>query len=739
MKRTIGILHLGIILASPAAVMAAETAPQQKNLMEEVVVVASKIARPLSRVASQVTTFHRDDLDRLQIQSLGDIARYQPALETEYQGNRFGSTGISIRGIGGNRVAMELDGVPMPKQFGIGEFATNSRNALDPAVIERIEVLRGPASSLYGSDAIGGVVVIETTNPGDLVAAGEGPYFGGGGGWFGADNSTLVYGTSAVQNGAHGFLLSLDHRQGQETDNLSDGILNDKSDQAAYHGLAKWRFETARGDQLEAILDIHERKVDSDLRSVLGFGRQYANTVSLTGDDRQKRNRVSINYRTTDLAYLGEYFGGHLVMADVLFYFQSNETRQLTRDLRNNPTTALSQQLDREFNFEERTHGFEAKVRHDLELNNTIHVLVAGLEWDGETLNESRDGLLTDLNSLTTSKILPPGELLPTRDLPTTDVDKFGAYIQDEIQLGRWTLIPALRWDRYVLEASTDQLLQDPSRLTNFDENNLSAKFGATWAPSERLTLYGHYADGYRSPPAADVNLVLDYAGRVQVRALPNPDLQSEESSNLEFGLRFKGAAASLEWAIYHSRYNNFIESRVRVGVDPTDGALLFQSRNIDKSTIYGSEVTTTINPGEWLPALSNWQANLGFHWARGIDKTSDEPINSVSPAKTNLAVSWRPNAQFDAEIRLNRYNEQRHVDFSTGAFYVPEAATVVDFSVRYSPRHWAEIHFGLNNLTNRKYERYNDTRGLSPNDPRVEQLSRPGRNIAVTLHLRQH
>lgn len=729
MKQTIGVLQLSILLTSPTAVLASEAAPQQDDSMEEVVVVASKIARPLSSVAAQVTTFHRDDLDRLQIQSLGDIARYQPALETEYQGNRFGSTGIAIRGIGGNRVAMELDGVPMPKQFGIGEFASNSRNALDPAVIERIEVLRGPASSLYGSDAIGGVVVVETANPGSLLADGENLYLGGGGGWFGADNSTLVYSTTAVKSGDHGFLLSLDHRQGQETDNLSDGIVNDKSDQTAYHGLAKWRYEMASGADLEAILDLHKRSVDSDLRSVLGFGRQYANTVSLTGDDSQKRSRVSVNYRTTFLEQLD--------MVDLLFYYQNNDTQQLTHDLRENVATSLSQKIDREFNFEEQSHGLEAKFRKDLEVENTTHVLVAGLEWEHESLHESRDGLLTDLNSLVTTKILPPGELLPTRDLPTTDVDQIGVYIQDEVQLGRWRLIPALRWDRYVLEAATDQLLQNPSLLTDFDENNVSAKFGATWAASDNLTLYGHYAEGYRSPPAEDVNLVLDYTGRVNVRALPNPDLKSEESNNLEFGLRFRGEATSLAWAIYHSRYDNFIESRVRVGVDPTDGTLLFQSKNIDESTIYGSEINASINPGKWFPALSDWRANLGMHWARGKDETSDQPINSISPAKTILALSWQPNSTLNGELSLSRFNEQRNVDFTNGAFYVPEAATIVDLSFRYSPRHWAEIYFGLNNLTNRKYERYNDVRGLSPNDPRVEQLSRPGRNVAVTFHIR--
>ena len=279
--------------------------------------------------------------------------------------------------------------------------------------------------------------------------------------------------------------------------------------------------------------------------------------------------------------------------------------------------------------------------------------------------------------------------------------------------------------------------MQDTNRLTDFDENNISFRFGATWVPRSDLTLYAHYAEGFRSPPAEDVNLFLDYSGRVQVRALPNPDLESEESTNLEIGMRFRGDATSVDWALYHSSFDNFIESRVGIGVDPTSGALLFQSQNIAESTIYGAEVNVRIDPGQWFSALDDWHGAIGAHWARGKDEISNQPINSISPAKSILTLGWQPGETISTELQVTRYNEQRDLDFSNGAFYVPEAATVVDLSLRWSASEWSEIYIGLNNLTNRKYERYNDVRSLGPTDPRIEQFSRPGRNIAVTFHLR--
>ncbi|MEX1237736.1 MAG: TonB-dependent receptor plug domain-containing protein, partial [Pseudomonadales bacterium] len=176
-----------VTLGNPTLAATAET----DFPMEEVVVVASKIERPLWRVAAQVTTLHKDELDAQMVRDLGDIARYQPAIEADFAGTRFGSTGLAIRGIGGNRVAMEFDGVPLPRHFEIGEFANNSRHAIDPAIIERIEILRGPASALYGSDAIGGVVAISSIEPNDLVRPGDNHYLGAGGGYASVDDSVL--------------------------------------------------------------------------------------------------------------------------------------------------------------------------------------------------------------------------------------------------------------------------------------------------------------------------------------------------------------------------------------------------------------------------------------------------------------------------------------------------------------------------------------------------------------------
>ena len=104
---------------------------------------------------------------------ISEALRYESNIHMEHAGNRFGATGINIRGMGGNRVAIEVDGVPISDQFDIGSYSQASALFPDVALIQSIEILNGPASTLYGSDALGGVVSINTWDPFILSAQGQ--------------------------------------------------------------------------------------------------------------------------------------------------------------------------------------------------------------------------------------------------------------------------------------------------------------------------------------------------------------------------------------------------------------------------------------------------------------------------------------------------------------------------------------------------------------------------------------
>ena len=159
-------------IAAVALLLAAPTTVAGEPLLafDEVVVTATKRETSIRDVAADVTLLRGTDLRATMTASLADTFRFIPGVTHESSGSRFGTEGITIRGIGGNRIALELDGVPLSDQFDIGNFSNATRDFADAGLIEQIEILRGPASALYGSSAVGGVVALSTLDPRSLSA-----------------------------------------------------------------------------------------------------------------------------------------------------------------------------------------------------------------------------------------------------------------------------------------------------------------------------------------------------------------------------------------------------------------------------------------------------------------------------------------------------------------------------------------------------------------------------------------
>ena len=114
---------------------------------------------------------------------------------------------------------VQTDGIAMPTSFAIGSFSNANRNFTDLDTLKRVEIVRGPASSLYGSDALGGVVAFVTKDPADYLKDGKDSYvglkFGYDGEWKG-----LLGGVTSAFGGEHwSGMVNLNHRQGQETGN----------------------------------------------------------------------------------------------------------------------------------------------------------------------------------------------------------------------------------------------------------------------------------------------------------------------------------------------------------------------------------------------------------------------------------------------------------------------------------------------------------------------------------------
>src|SRR3546814_5682123 len=93
-------------------------------------------------------------MDESLARDLKDLFRYEPGITVTSGFGRFGIGGIPIRGMDANRVRIQTDGIPVSDAFAIGSFSDANRNFVALATLQRVEVVRGPTSSLYGSDAL---------------------------------------------------------------------------------------------------------------------------------------------------------------------------------------------------------------------------------------------------------------------------------------------------------------------------------------------------------------------------------------------------------------------------------------------------------------------------------------------------------------------------------------------------------------------------------------------------------
>ncbi len=157
------------------------------------VVSATRIATPVAQVGSTVTVITADEIAAQQLRTVTDVLKQVPGLNVVQSGGPGGQTSIFIRGTNSNHTKVLIDGIDVSDPSNAG--ASFDFGQLLASDIERIEILRGPQSGLYGSDAIGGVISITTRS-------GKGPFNLAGtaeGGTFHTNNETLSMGGSTDQ------------------------------------------------------------------------------------------------------------------------------------------------------------------------------------------------------------------------------------------------------------------------------------------------------------------------------------------------------------------------------------------------------------------------------------------------------------------------------------------------------------------------------------------------------------
>ena len=715
-------LALLSLVAAPLAIADTTTGRSSGSAMafDEIVVVATKRETSIRDVAADVTVLDDADLQAILSTSLADALRFVPGVAHESSGSRFGTEGITIRGIGGNRIAMELDGVPLSDQFDIGNFSNATRDFADTGLLGQVEVMRGPASALYGGSALGGVVAMRTLDPRHFSS--DGTTSGSAGAFYrGLDASTNTQANFVLNGTSASLVMAGSYREGAERQSAALAVPADTQDYRRDAVLLKLVGKNRLGDdwQIGAISQSHD--VQTRITSVLGAGR-FRSTTRLEGDDSHRMDMLSGEYHF-DTAWISD---------GLLRVFWANaKIDQHTLDERAAAGTPVL--IDRDFYYAQQKRGAELNLWRDAEVRGWNHRLGIGLEYAETHTEELRDGLSTSLvDGSSTSDIL--GESFPLRDFPVTETREFGAYVSDQLSRGPLSLIFALRFDDSRLTPNTDPVYAADNPATPvvaLSDSDVSPKLAAIYHLGDDVDVYAQYARGFRAPPFEDANIGLDIP-LFNIRAIPNPTLRSETSDGWELGMRWQGDRSRLQLGALRTAYRDFIETKVRIGIDPESGRLLFQSINIGDATIRGVEA-------RWARELTGRLEGLSVHaaayWAEGENRDNDQPLNSVGPAEAVFGSTWR-SADERTEIRalLTATRAWSRHDETAGELFKPAGHAVLDLFFAHTIGERVTVRASIGNVTDRTYWQWSEVRGLAPDDVLLPTLADAGRNYSIGL-----
>lgn len=735
-------LTIPFVMAPTWVFAETESGSASPSRLQEVVVTATRKETGVDLVPATITTIDRGALDRRMPHDEAALFADEPDIVVSRDLRRYGATAVNIRGIDGIRVLQQVDGIRLPDLYyggGPSNITGATPDVAESDFLKRVEVLRGPASSLYGSDALGGVVGYLTLDPQDILDGRD---------IAGRYRTIWRSGDTSLQNSAYGALqgrffealIALTRRTGDELDNEGrDGTsgygreLPNPQDTRSQAALGKLIFKPAAGHRVGMTLELRDQSNEVEtLRLVPSLPKVTASS----GDEDTRRLRVSVDW---DWQPEGVWFDRLNLRA----YHQDSEAHTRTLQTRSNTGATCSAstgagnncQVDMDFRFEQRAYGLGLQMESLHVTGRIEHQLVYGIDLSRIRTDELRDYWVTNETRGTQTKTLA-GDTYPLRDFAPGKNVSAGVFLQDTMVFddGRLHLMPGVRYDR--VELKPDWLTQSAGTLTLApvaqDHSAVSPKLGALWQATPDVALFGQVVRGFRAPNYEEVNGLFYNAAQNYV-SLPNAELEPERSTGFEIGARLTRPGGNLKLAVFENRYRNFIE-QVQLCTDttapftcPGGTRSAYQKVNLARVRIRGIELR-----GAWTLTDGLSLKGAVAHM-RGRDRERDQPLNSVEPTRATLAVLWDREV-WGTEARVRAAAAKSKVDRTSVDYFRTGSYVVADLSGWWSVTPGIRLNVSVNNLFDRKYYLWSDVRhvGLTSTEAGPAFYTQPGRNFSV-------
>jgi hemoglobin/transferrin/lactoferrin receptor protein len=698
-----------------------------------ITVTATRTPKSIFDIPATVSVIDSEKIADDLVSDVKDLVRFEPGVSVRRAPSRFGAAlgatgrdgnaGFNVRGLDGNRVLIQVDGVRVPDGFDFGAQSAGRGDYIDLGIVKSVEILRGPASALYGSDGLAGAISFVTADPVDFLEAGSNVAGLARSAYDSADDEFSESAILAGRMGDWSALIAVTRRDGHELDNKGGNSApnstrtkpNPQDTQSnAVLGKLVWAPDEANSVRLTLDhLDSHVRT--NVLSGVAPAPTAPTSVLALSARDKVRRDRVSLDWR-----YEG---AGAIDFAQVALWYQDGKNRQFTAEDRN---TALDR--TRINMFENRVFGASAELRSDLHAGSLTHQLAYGADIS-----------MTRQKGLRGGTVPTPPDVFPTRAFPVTDYTLAGGYLSDEIGIadGALTIFPALRFDYYKLDPKIDPLLP-AFAAAGQDGSHLSPKIGAVGKIGGGATLFVNYARGFKAPSPSQVNQFFENPTSpfAAYRTIPNPDLRPETSATIEGGVRLASNAVDAAITAFSGRYRNFISQEQVGGTGTVANPIVYQFINLDRVRIRGIEGKLEMR------GRSGLTGNLAISYATGTVNDGSgvrTPLLSIDPLKLVAGIGYREQAgRFGGQL-IATHSAGKEQGRAPG-LYRPAGFTILDATAFVRIADAFTLRAGVFNLLDKKYTWWSDVRGLAPTPTNLaiaDAYTQPGRNVSVSLTAR--
>lgn len=645
---------------------------------DEVLVSATRLSEKVSQTSRSVAVVSEEQLNVAQASSVAEALKNEANI-TLTNGPRATSQGVEIRGLSGDRVLQTIDGARQNTSSG-----HRGSYFMDPELLKSIEVIRGPASSLWGSGAIGGVVAQNTKSAQDFLAPNE--TFGG---YLkqGYDTNGDRTKTSAAVYGQQDTIDWLINGSYFDSNNINTGNDETLANSASLgsSGLAKFGWQADEASRLE--LSARVNKINELVPS--NPSAAVSSSVPLVRRKTDDQN-VTLNY---SLAPANNPY----LDTKVQVYWNSTDYDE---------DRVTKGQFD---STEYRTIGIN--LNNSSQLGNTK--LTYGVDGYRDTLKTVRD----DRGQVGQR----PGDI----DGETT---VWGAFTRADIQLTQTVnLDAALRYDSFKNESH--------NLNASADDNELSPSLGLSWQTQQWLTLSARYDQAFRAPTVEEMfSTGTHYCIPPIPGFLPqglcntfatNPNLKSEVARNKEVkaDFRFNDLAGDDELAftvnIFRNDVDDFIVQQVS---NPLMGIPGFEQitswNNVEDAQLTGFELSGRYRIGQTRLAMNYGQT-------RGKDRKTGDYIEGMPANKFNVDLSQ---GIMEGDMKLGT-----RVTYVASQSNTPEGYRVAkyddytlwDVYLAWEPSMGAmsglRVDFAIENIGDEKYQQAWQT------------LYQPGRNMKLS------